>query len=145
VPLVIRHEVGVVNRSIYELATVDPSPADDADNDDVAWNRRLVYRFGDGCGATYGQGAAAPGALSAQLLRAGYAVATASFNTGAVQCNDVVSSETAMMVTERFIETFGVPDQTIGEGRGFGGSQVLLTIQNYPGLLDGAAVADAFP
>lgn len=146
VPLVIRHEVGVVNRSIYEIATVDPSPGgDDSDQSDTAWNQRLLYRFGDGCGATHGQGSSTVPALSPIYLKEGYAVATASFNTGAVQCNDVVSAETVMMVKERFIEVFGVPEVTIGEGRGFGGSQVLLLTQNYPGVVDGAAISDAFP
>ncbi|MEO6988238.1 MAG: DUF6351 family protein [Aquihabitans sp.] len=146
VPLVIRHEVGVVNRSIYEIATIDPSPGgDDSDQSDAAWNQRLLYRFGDGCGATHGQGSSSAPALSPTYLKAGYAVATASFTTGAVQCNDVVSAETVMMVKERFIEVFGVPEVTVGEGRGFGGAQVLLLTQNYPGLVDAAAVSDAFP
>ena len=50
------------------------------------------------------------------MLTEGYAVATATFNTFQVQCNDVLSAETVMMVKERFIEEFGVPVHTIGEG-----------------------------
>lgn len=147
VPLIVRHEVGVVNRSVYELATVDPGPGpgDDADGAGIASNGRLLYRFGDGCGATHGQGEATVDVLDADRLEAGYALATATFNTGAVQCNDVVSAETAMMVKERFIETFGPPEQTIGEGTGFGAAQVHLLVQNYPGLLDGGVAVAPFP
>lgn len=145
VPLVVRHEVGVVNRSVYELATVDPDPGDAADGPGIASNGRLLYRFGDGCGATHGQGESRVEVLDADRLGAGYALATATFNTGAVQCNDVVSAETAMMVKERFIEAFGPPEMTIGEGAGFGAAQVHLLIQNYPGLLDGGVAVSPFP
>jgi hypothetical protein len=145
VALVVRHEVGVVNRSVYELATVDPSPGDGADGPGLASNGRLLYRFGDGCGATHGQGEATVDVLDAERLEAGYALATATFNTGAVQCNDVVSAETAMMVKERFIETFGPPELTIGEGSGFGAAQVHLLVQNYPGLVDGGVAVGPFP
>ncbi len=146
VPLVIRHEVGVVNRSVYEIATIDPSPGgSDSDQSDAAWNRRLVYRYGDGCGATFGQGTASAQAVDAAYLRAGYAVATATFNSGSVQCNDVLSAETTMMVKERFVEEFGVPDLTIGEGVGGGAALLHLMIQNYPGIVDGAVALDPLP
>ncbi len=146
VGLTIRYEQGVVNRSVYEIATVDPSPGGaDSDQSDVAWNRRLIYRFGDGCGTTFGQGTANVEALDPAYLRKGYAVATATFNTGAVQCNDVLSAETTMMVKERVIETFGVPDTTIGEGTGGGAAQVHLIAQNYPGLIDGAVALEPLP
>jgi hypothetical protein len=75
----------------------------------------------------------------------GHAVATATFNTGAVQCNDVVSAETVMMVKERLIEEFGVPAATIGEGRGFGAAQAHLITQNYPGVLDAVVAVEPFP
>ena len=42
-----------------------------------------------------------------------------------------------MMVKERFIERFGVPDHTIGWGASGGSVQQHLIAQNYPGLLDG--------
>ncbi|HEX2575674.1 MAG TPA: DUF6351 family protein, partial [Aquihabitans sp.] len=146
VALVIRHEQGVVNRSTYEIASIDPSPGG-ADNSqaDAAWNGRLLYRYGDGCGTTYGQGDAAVEVLDPAYLRQGFAVATASFNTGAVQCNDVVSAETTMMVKERFIEEFGDPEATIGEGTGFGAAQLHLIVQDYPGLLDGGVALDPLP
>lgn len=146
VPLVVRYEVGVLNRSVYEIATLDPSPGGaDSDQSDADWNQRLVYRFGDGCGATFGQGSSTVPALDATLLRQGYAVATATFNSGAVQCNDVLSAETTMMVKERFVEEFGVPDLTIGEGTGMGAALVHLLQQNYPGIVDGAVAVDPLP
>ncbi|CAN5289626.1 DUF6351 family protein [soil metagenome] len=151
VPLLVRHETGVVNRSVYEIATVDPSPGGDdttegdAAQDDAVWNGRLLYRFGDGCGATFGQGVSDVEVLDPTYLAQGYAVATATFNTGAVQCNDVVSAETTMMVKERFIEAFGGPDVTIGEGTGGGAAQLHLIAQNYPGLLDGGVALAPLP
>ncbi|MEZ5177738.1 MAG: DUF6351 family protein [Acidimicrobiales bacterium] len=145
-PLVIRHEVGVVDRAVYEIASIDPSPGGaDSSQADAAWNGRLLYRYGDGCGATFGQGTSSSPALDPAYLRAGYAVATATANTGAVLCNDVLSAETTMMVKERFIEEFGEPELTIGEGVGGGAGLLHLMLQNYPGLVDAAVALDPLP
>ena len=145
-PLVVRHEVGVVNRAVYEIASIDPSPGGaDSSQADAAWNGRLLYRYGDGCGATFGQGTSSAATVDPAYLRAGYAVATATLNTGGVQCNDVLSAETTMMVKERFVEEFGEPELTIGEGVGGGAALLHLMIQNYPGLVDGAVALDPLP
>lgn len=147
-PLLVRHEIGVINRSVYEIAVVDPSGAtgltpEPAPSNDH-WNGRLVYRYGDGCGATHGQGTSTVDVLDVEKLTAGYALATATFNSGAVSCHDVLSAETTMMVKERFIEVFGVPEFTIAEGNGFGAAQALLIVQNYPSLIDGAVATNPF-
>lgn len=144
VPLYVRTERGVINRSVYEIASIDASPTDDEPTG-PGWSKRLVYRFGGGCGTTYGQGALPAGADDAGLLRQGYAVATASFNNFDVQCNDVLSAETTMMVKERVIERFGVPDLTIGEGAGGGAAQLHLLVQNYPGLVNGVVATSPLP
>ena len=145
-PLIVREERGVINRSVYFLATIDPTPGGpDSDQSDAAWNGRLVYRFGGGCGTSYSQGAPMTTVEDPKMLTEGYAVATATFNTFQVQCNDVLSAETVMMVKERFIEEFGVPVHTIGEGASGGSIQQHLIIQNYPGLLDAAAAILPFP
>lgn len=144
VPLFVRRERGVINRSIYEVSSIDPTPGDD-DPTGQGWNGALVYRFGGGCGTTYGQGTLATGTEDVGLLGRGYAVATASFNNADVQCNDVLSAETTMMVKERFIEAFGVPTFTIGEGRDGGAAQLHLLTQNYPGLVNGVVATNPFP
>ena len=148
VPLLVRHEIGVINRSVYEIAVVDPSGSTGATPRPAPsnnhWNGRLIYRYGDGCGTTYGQGTSTADVLDVERLSQGYALATATFNSGAVSCHDVLSAETTMMVKERFIEVFGVPELTIGDGTGFGAAQALLIIQNYPSLLDGAVATDPF-
>ena len=146
VPLIVREERGVINRSVYFIATIDPTPGGvDIDHRDAAWNGRLIYRFGGGCGISYSQGVPLTTVDEPKLLAKGYAVATATFNTFQVQCNDVLSAETVMMVKERFIEEFGVPTHTIGEGASGGSIQEHLIVQNYPGLLDGAVAILPFP
>ena len=43
------------------------------------------------------------------MLRQGYAVASSSLNVFGNNCNDLLASETMMMVKERFIEAYGAP------------------------------------
>lgn len=131
----IEREKGVINRAIYWI----DKPVGDA------WNGRLIYRYGGGCGTSFGQGAPMTAVDAPGFLESGYAVATATFNTFQVQCNDVLSAETTMMVKERFIERFGVPVHTIGEGASGGAIQQHLILQNYPGLLDASLAILPFP
>src|SRR5690606_11453408 len=120
---VVKRERGTINRAVYWI-----------DIPDEGWNGRLVYRFGGGCRTSFGQGGLLGTTADAfDLLKDGYAVATSTFNTFQTQCNDVLSSETAMMVKEHFIEQYGVPVHTIGEGGSGGAIQIHLTLQNYPG------------
>jgi len=133
-PFVVRIENGVLNRSVYRIETVEGH-----------WNQRLVYRFGGGCGTTFSQGFMGTGPAAVDLLRRGYATATATFNTYQVLCNDVISAETASIVKEHFAETVGVPDFTIGEGGSGGAIQQILLAQNHPGLLDAIAPSVPFP
>jgi hypothetical protein len=147
VPYVVRIERGTINRAVYETAilhdpsTTAPSPWDVA----PGWNRRLVYTFGGGCGIGYHQGSSTGGVLNHTLLSRGYATASATFNVYQQSCNDVVSAETAMMVKERFVETNGVPDFTMGWGGSAGTMQQLLIANAYPGIIDGVIGSIGYP
>jgi hypothetical protein len=137
VDYIVRRERGSINRAIYEIAMLQtPSQPIDPWVSSAGWNGRLVYSFGGGCAAGYRQGL--PGAaVNDELLSKGYAVAVSSLNVFGNNCDDVISSETAMMVKEHFIEEFGVPVHTIGTGGSGGAIQQYMMAQNYPGLLDG--------
>ncbi len=135
VPVVVDVEIGTLNRAVYEFAVPQ------------GWNGLLVYTFGGGCGTGYWQGTflgSEPIGYT-ELLAAGYAVASSTLNTFQTTCNDVVSAETVMMVKEHFIETFGVPRWTIGQGGSGGAIQQYLIAQNYPGLLDALNPLVSFP
>jgi hypothetical protein len=141
-PVIVQVEHGVINRGIYTIMRADDTPGTTEAND---WNKRLVYRYGGGCGTTYTQGFNLMGPADPEVFIKGYAVATSTLNTFQVECNDVVSAETTMMVKEHFIESVGLPELTIGEGGSGGAIQLYLIAQNYPGLLDAIAPLLPFP
>ena len=146
VPFVIRTERGTINRAVYTVTALDPAPdPTGASVDRSAWNERLVYRFGGGCGVSFTQGFQLLDLPSLDLLRAGYVTATSTFNTFQVLCNDVISAESASMVKEHVVETYGEPVHTIGEGGSGGAIQQILIAQDYPGLLDAIAPTVPFP
>lgn len=151
VPYIVRVETGTINRAIYQTAVLFNPSTDTAPsptNAPPSWNGRLVYTYGGGCvGGWYTQGTSignSNGVLEDLELRQGYAIASSTLNVFGNNCNDVVASETTMMVRERFIKTYGPPDFTIGLGCSAGAEEAHTTADNYPGLLDGIIVGCSF-
>jgi hypothetical protein len=145
VPFIVRTEQGVLNRSVYWITVLDPTPGAGRWSD-TGWNRRLVYRFGGGCGTNYSQGLNLGAEVyDADLLGSGYAVATGTLNTFQSLCNDTISAETALMVREHLAETYGPPELVLGDGGSGGAIQQLQIAQNYPGILDGLVPSLPFP
>lgn len=148
VPFIVRVETGTVNRAIYEIAmlhvpgTAEPDPW----NRSEGWNGKLVYTHGGGCrSGWYQQGNRTGGVLREGLLEMGYAVTSASLNVFGQNCNDLLASETHIMVKERFVEQYGEPIYTIGTGGSGGSYQSHQTADNYPGVFDGIIVSSSFP
>jgi hypothetical protein len=150
VPYIVRRELGVINRAVYDIQFlhlpgqplptpwIHPTPE---------WNGRLVYVFDGGCGAGFRQGTfvGAVGAAQEPFLSQRYATATSTLNRFANGCNDRLSAETMSMVKEHFIKQYGEPVHTIGWGDSGGAMELHLTAQNYPGLFDGIIPWISFP
>ncbi|NUZ06511.1 DUF6351 family protein [Piscinibacter koreensis] len=149
VPYIVRLETGTINRSIYQTAILhdpvnDPAPGPLARP--AGWNGKLIYPLGGGCqGGWYTQGPSLVTPLNDSYLSNGYGVATATLNTFGNNCNDLLSSETILMVKERFVESYGVPTFTIGTGSSGGAYQSNHTADNYPGTFDGIVTTNSFP
>lgn len=147
VPYVVRIERGTINRGVYETAvlhqpgTPGPAPAQPL----PGWNGKLAYTFGGACGVGYWQGSSTGGVENDLFLSRGYAVASATFNVYAQNCNDVTSAETAMMVKEHVIEQLGPVEYTVGSGGSAGTMQQLLLANNYPGIIDGVLGEIGYP
>ena len=147
-PFIVRVETGVVNRAIYEIAMlhdpVDPDP--DPWTRSAGWNGKLVYTHGGGCrSGWFQQGTATGGVLHKDLLERGYALVSSTLNVFGQNCNDLLASETHIMVKERFIERFGEPLYTVATGVSGGSYQSHQTADNYPGIFDGIIVGLSFP
>ena len=110
--------------------------------------RQARLSFGPGVGAGYHSGRnfaqfAAPAyvedanAYFDGLLSMGYATAGSSIAVFGTQPNDVLSAESIAKVKEHFIEEFGAPLFTIGQGPSGGSMQQQLIANAYPGILDG--------
>lgn len=150
---IVRLETGTVNRAIYQLAVLhdpvnDPAPSPSARY--RGWNRKIVYPFGGSAAAGYQQGYFAgmnSGILfdGEYMLARGFAVISSSLNVLGHASSDVLSAETASLVREKFIKTFGVPVYTMGWGGSGGSMSQQLIANNYPGLLDGITPAGSFP
>lgn len=146
---IVRVETGTINRAIYQTAilhdpVVDPAPSPLAPP--AGWNRKAIYPLGGGCqGGWYTQGASIVNPLNDSYLTAGYGVMVATLNTFGNNCNDLLSSETILMVKERFVESYGVPAFTIGTGSSGGAYQSNHTADNYPGTFDGIVTTNSFP
>ena len=147
-PFIVRVETGVVNRAIYEIAMphdpADPEPGPWSRS--AGWNGKLVYTHGGGCrSGWFQQGTATGGVLRKGLLERGYALVSSTLNVFGQNCNDLLASETHIMVKEHFIENFGEPQYTVATGVSGGSYQSHQTADNYPGIFDGIIVGLSFP
>lgn len=149
-PYIVRVETGTVNRAIYEIAMLH-NPLEgttflDPWNRSPSWNEKLVYTHGGGCrSGWHQQGVSTGGVMRRGLFEHGYALASASLNVFGQNCNDLLASETHIMLKERFIERYGVPVYTIATGSSGGSYQSHQTADNYPGVFDGIIVSSSFP
>jgi hypothetical protein len=142
---IVRHEMGVVARGIYNFAVLhDPDLPQAPETRQDGWNGKLYYPFGASCNTNYTQGSA-QNVLDQTRLAQGFAVATGSLNVLGHHCNTILSAEAAMMTKERFIEVYGQPRFTISTG-GSGGAIGQLQVSNmYPGLTNGIMPSQLFP
>lgn len=147
VPFIVRIETGTINRAIYQIHMLsDPRSAPpDPWSRSPGWNGKLIYTHGGGCRQGWYRQGKRVGVLPVVFLERGYALATSSLNVFGQNCNDLLASETHMMVKERFIEHYGPPLFTIGIGGSGGSYQSHQTADNYPGVFDGILVEDSFP
>ena len=147
VPYIVRIERGTINRAVYEIAMLHQpgTPLPDPWNQVSGWNGKLAYTFGGACGVGYHQATSTGNVEQYLLLSRGYAVASSTLNVFANNCDDVTSAETAMMVKEHFIESFGEPVYTVGWGASAGTMQQLLIANNYPGIIDGVIGEIGYP
>ncbi|HEY8538592.1 MAG TPA: DUF6351 family protein [Steroidobacteraceae bacterium] len=146
VPYIVRVDSGTINRSIYRIAILDDGTPSDAWKPGPGWNGRLAVSFGGGSGTQYNQGTnEARSALNHMYLSRGFAFMIATELVNQLHSNAVLQGETLMMLKEYFIERYGVPKWTVGNGGSGGAIQQLLIAQMYPGLLDGLQPSLAYP
>jgi hypothetical protein len=144
VPYVVRLERGVINRGLYEIAALHDDAAPSPFRAERGLNGALAMTFGGGCNVGYRMGSATAGVLDDTFLRRGYVVASSALLVNDTNCNPVTASETALMVKERVIETYGPLRHTLGWG-GSGGAIMQYTIAHgYPGILDGLLPSISF-
>jgi hypothetical protein len=149
VPFIVRIETGTANRGIYEHAVLhdpigeaEPTPL----RRPAGWNGRVIYTLGGGCtGGWFRQGSSTGGVTDPWMLGQGYAVVSSTLNVFGNNCSDLLTSETAQMTKEDFIEVFGRDDHSIGFGCSGGSYQSHQAADNYPGIFDGIVVGCSFP
>ncbi|MDH5324931.1 MAG: tannase/feruloyl esterase family alpha/beta hydrolase [Gammaproteobacteria bacterium] len=150
-PFIIRVERGTINRFLYSIAMPAPfqeSLHSPAGLNNSAWNGRLIYKFQGGIGIGRFQGKMSfnkKHALYLAALQRGYAVAYSTGTKTGTHYNLKLAEETAVMLKEHFVATYGKPEYTIGLGASGGGIQQYIMAQNRPGLLDAAIPQASYP
>jgi hypothetical protein len=145
VPYIVRVESGTINRTIYRIAMLANSSTAPF-TPGPGWNRKLIVSFGGGCDAEYDQGVnQVTAALSDNELSRGFAFAISTELVNNLHCNAALQGEALMMLKQHFIEAYGQPKWTMGEGGSGGAIQQYLITEMFPGLLDGLQPDISFP
>lgn len=157
-PLIIRHEEGVINRFIYSISLLSPQPSSDdlATPDLSEWNGDAIFYFIGGTGVGHTQsytgnalraindvGTGQTGALT--LLEQGYAILNSTGAAASTTYNLKLMGKTAHMVKQQFVAAYGKPKYTFGLGGSGGAVQQFIYAQNDPGLIDALIPIQPFP
>src|SRR4051794_20025132 len=126
VPYIVRKEDGVEDRGSYAIAVLDARGA---------WNHKLLTSFGPNTSPHYTQ-PSAQSVMDDKALSRGFMVANNGLQIHGENTNDVVSTESFMMLKEHIVEAYGRIRYTMAQGCS-GGSYQLMDEAMYPGLLDG--------
>jgi hypothetical protein len=146
VDYIVRWERGTINRFIYSIAMLAPNDTGPASLDRSAWNGKVIYRFDGGVAIGHTQGSVSSGGMLYDIgLARGYAILHSSGTRTSTHYNLQVGGETALMVKERFIELYDVPQYTVGIGGSGGAIQQYVYAQNHPGLLDAGIPQYSYP
>jgi hypothetical protein len=146
VPYIVRWERGTINRFIYSIAVLSPETQDIDTPDLSAWNRRLIYAFQGGVGIGHYQGNPSRSNMLFEYgLANGYAVIYSTGTKTGEHYNLELGGETAIMVKDRFVSAYGLPDYTVGIGASGGAIQQYVYGQNHPGLIDAAIPVYSYP
>ncbi len=146
VPYIVRVERGTMNRGIYDIAVVfDPTKAWDPVLPQVQWSGKVLYLFGVSSGQPRRQVRPSVAWTDDKSLSRGYIVAVNSMTDSAKNSNRVMMAETALMMKEHIIDTYGPVKFTMGSGCSGGsiGANMISTIK--PGLIDGITTSCTFP
>lgn len=146
VDFIVRWERGTLNRFMYSIAVPVSGGDIDGEPDLSVWNKRLVYYFQGGVAIGHYQGSPSQRrALYVDGLNEGYAIAYSTGTKTGTHYNLQVGGETAIMVKDRFVTAYDVPDYTVGVGGSGGGIQQYVYAQNHPGLIDAGVPQYSYP
>ena len=143
---VVRWERGTINRFMYSIAMLSSDSQNLETPDLESWNKKLLFYFRGGTAIGHGQGDFSNRrALYVEGLKRGYAVAFSTGTSAKTHYNLQVGGETALMLKERFITEYAVPDYTVAVGQSGGAIQQYLYSQNHKGLLDAIIPSFSYP
>ena len=129
VDYVVRWERGTINRFLYSIAMLAPFDEGPDDLDTSAWNGKVIYHFQGGVAIGHYQGSPSGSRMLYDTgLSRGYAVLYSTGNKTGTHYNLELGGETAIMVKDRFVSAYGLPDYTVGVGGSGGG--ILVWIQD---------------
>lgn len=141
----LRLELGTINRSIYKiLSFYDPAQPSAAWAPQKGWNGKVMWKMGAATSANRFE--SAPGTPSdANALSRGFMVVNSSHTQHSLNNNELLATETIMMVKEHIVETYGEIRYTISDGGSGGSMMQTVPASVMPGLLNGLITTISYP
>jgi hypothetical protein len=146
VPYIVRVERGTLNRGIYDVAVLfDPSRPWTALAPQPQWNGKVVYSFGASTGQPRLQARSSQNWADDAALSRGFMVVDNSLTDSALNSNRVLVAETALMMKEHIVDSYGPVRYLVGNGCSGGSIQQNTIASILPGVLDGLQPACDYP
>lgn len=146
VPYIVRVERGTINRGIYDIAVLfDPTAAAwTATAPQSQWNRKVLYSFGAGTGFPRLQYRSSQNWADDAALSRGFLVVDNSMTDSQLNGNRYLTAETALMMKEHIIDTYGEVRYMMGNGGSGGAINQNSVASILPGVIDGTQLGVDF-
>ena len=138
VPYIVRVERGTINRGIYDIAVLfDPSAPWTATAPQPQWNGKLLYSFGASTGFPRLQFRSSQNWADDAALSRGFMVVDNSMTDSRFNGNRYLAAETALMMKEHIIDSYGEVLYMMGNGGSGGAINQNSVASLLPGVIDG--------
>lgn len=146
VKALLRVELGTMGRGMYQIAAwFDPAQPWAVGAPQKGWNGKVLWKMGASASGNRFQQQPGASIFDDNALRAGFITVNSQLTNHNDNNNELLATESIMMVKEHLIDAYGEVRFTMSDGGSGGSMMQTVPASIMPGLLDGLQTGISYP